>query len=72
LRTGIEIDRDDDWMTHTLQFAKDNIEEVTKAERDYEVIDPRARASRAREEAKKDGHKEKGYRKHRPKHGGRL
>ena len=47
---GLEVDDDVGWLSHRLYFPKDNTEEVDKAERDYEVIDPRARASRAKEE----------------------
>jgi peptidyl-prolyl cis-trans isomerase SDCCAG10 len=47
---GMEVDDDVGWLTHSLHFPKDNNEEVNKAEREYEVIDPRARASKARED----------------------
>jgi peptidyl-prolyl cis-trans isomerase SDCCAG10 len=50
--TGMEVDNDSDWLSHALSFPKGNEEEVAKAEREYEVIDPRARATRAREEEK--------------------
>ncbi|EED77036.1 predicted protein, partial [Postia placenta Mad-698-R] len=40
---GVEVDDDTDFLTHALHFPKDNNEEVEKAERDYEVIDPRQR-----------------------------
>jgi len=46
---GIEVDDDFGWLGHALHFAKDD-SEVGKAERDYEVIDPRIRSERAREE----------------------
>jgi len=46
---GMEVDDDTGFMAHSLHFPKDDIEE-TKAERDYEVIDPRARGAKAREE----------------------
>ncbi|KAJ3528369.1 hypothetical protein NM688_g8009 [Phlebia brevispora] len=46
----MEVDDDRGFMSHKLHFAKDNMEEVIKAERDYEVIDPRQRGARAREE----------------------
>lgn len=49
---GIEVDDDVDFMSHLLSFPKGNDEEVQKAERDYEVIDPRQRGARAREEEK--------------------
>ncbi|KXN81247.1 Peptidyl-prolyl isomerase CWC27 [Leucoagaricus sp. SymC.cos] len=49
---GIEVDDDTGFLNHALHFPKDNTEEVEKAERDYEVIDPRQRSARAREEEK--------------------
>ena len=49
---AMEVDNDVGFMAHALHFAKDNTEEVIKAERDYEVIDPRQRGARAREEEK--------------------
>lgn len=49
---GMEIDDDTDFLNHALHFPKDNTEETDKAERDYEVIDPRQRGARAREEEK--------------------
>ncbi|KAF8188638.1 hypothetical protein BJ912DRAFT_390379, partial [Pholiota molesta] len=47
---GMEVDDDTGFMGHALHFSKGNQEEVDKAERDYEVIDPRARGAKAREE----------------------
>ncbi|EKM82202.1 hypothetical protein AGABI1DRAFT_112286, partial [Agaricus bisporus var. burnettii JB137-S8] len=47
---GIEVDHDIGFLNHALHFPKDNDEEVAKAERDYEVIDPRQRSARAKEE----------------------
>jgi len=47
---GMEVDDDQGFMGHSLQFPKGNEEEVRKAERDYEVIDPRARGAQARQE----------------------
>ncbi|KAI0272396.1 cyclophilin-like domain-containing protein [Gloeopeniophorella convolvens] len=47
---GMEVDDDRGFMGHQLQFPKGNEEEVQKAEREYEVIDPRARGAQAREE----------------------
>lgn len=47
---GLEIDDDQGFMSHALRFPKDNTEETDKAERDYEVIDPRQRGARAKEE----------------------
>ncbi|KAL1729899.1 cyclophilin-like protein [Schizophyllum commune] len=49
---GVEVDDDTDFLGHELRFPKDNAEEVGKAERDYEVIDPRARGAQARAEEK--------------------
>ena len=46
---GMEVDNDRGFMGHSLHFPKDE-EEVRKAERDYEVIDPRARGAQARQE----------------------
>jgi peptidyl-prolyl cis-trans isomerase SDCCAG10 len=48
--TGMEVDNDRGFMGHLLRFPKGNEEEVQKAERDYEVIDPRARGAQARQE----------------------
>lgn len=47
---GMEVDDDTGFMAHALHFPKGNEVETDKAERDYEVIDPRARGARAREE----------------------
>jgi peptidyl-prolyl cis-trans isomerase SDCCAG10 len=47
---GMEVDDDRGFMGHALHFPKDDGEESRKAERDYEVIDPRQRGARAREE----------------------
>lgn len=47
---GMEVDSDRGFMGHLLHFPKGNEEEVQKAERDYEVIDPRARGAQARQE----------------------
>jgi len=47
---GMEVDDDRGFMSHVLHFPKDDGEETRKAERDYEVIDPRQRGARAREE----------------------
>jgi len=66
---GMEVDDDTGFMTHALHFPKDNDEEVAKAERDYEVIDPRQRGAQAKEEERerkramkaKDGRR--GYRR---------
>lgn len=47
---GIELDDDRGFMGHLLCFPKGNDEEVQKAQREYEVIDPRARGAQARQE----------------------
>lgn len=47
---SMEVDDDRGFMTHKLRFSHDNAEEVIKAGRDYEVIDPRERGARAKEE----------------------
>ncbi|PFH53227.1 hypothetical protein AMATHDRAFT_54893 [Amanita thiersii Skay4041] len=49
---GVEVDDDIGFMNHALHFQKDDGEETQKAERDYEVIDPRQRGARAREEVR--------------------
>ncbi|KAJ2915595.1 hypothetical protein MD484_g4838, partial [Candolleomyces efflorescens] len=56
----IEVDDDFGFMTHSLHFPKGNDEEVNKAEREYEVIDPRARGAKAREEERERKSREKG------------
>lgn len=62
---GMEVDDDVGFLSHHLYFPKDNSEEVMKAERDYEVIDPRQRGARAKEEERER------KRAIRPKDGGR-
>lgn len=68
---GMEVDDDVDWLRHRLHFATDNAAEVARAEHDYEVIDPRTRGAKAKEEemerkkARKDGGR--GYRAPPPK-----
>jgi peptidyl-prolyl cis-trans isomerase SDCCAG10 len=47
---GMEVDADTEFLGHLLHFPKDNGEETAKAERDYEVIDPRQRGAKAKEE----------------------
>jgi len=47
---GIEVDDDREFLSHVLHFPTDDGEETKKAERDYEVIDPRQRGARAKEE----------------------
>ena len=46
---GLEVDTDRGFLRHLLTFPKDN-SEVDKAEREYEVIDPRQRGARAKQE----------------------
>ncbi|KAK7033936.1 Peptidyl-prolyl isomerase cwc27 [Paramarasmius palmivorus] len=65
---GMEIDDDRGFLGHKLYFPKDDGEESRKAERDYEVIDPRQRGARAREEERERKNKERGGGK--PRHGG--
>lgn len=48
--SGMEVDNDRGFMSHALHFPKDDGEESRKAERDYEVIDPRQRGAKAKEE----------------------
>lgn len=62
---AMEVDTDTDFLSHKLFFPKDNNEEVEKAEREYEVIDPRQRSARAREEERER------KKRTRPKDGGR-
>ena len=59
----MEVDNDLGFMGHLLRFPKGNEEEVQKAEREYEVIDPRARGAQAREEERE--RKAKAAAKHR-------
>jgi peptidyl-prolyl cis-trans isomerase SDCCAG10 len=47
---GMEVDDDQGFMSHALHFPKDDGEESRKAERDFEVIDPRERGAKAKEE----------------------
>ncbi|ESK93192.1 peptidyl-prolyl cis-trans isomerase cwc27-like protein [Moniliophthora roreri MCA 2997] len=68
---GIEVDDDRGFLSHKLYFPKDDGEESRKAERDYEVIDPRQRGARAREEEKERKRKERARGGGgRPRHGG--
>jgi peptidyl-prolyl cis-trans isomerase SDCCAG10 len=62
---GMDVDDDTGFLRHALHFPKDNSEEVMKAERDYEVIDPRQRSAQAKEEARE---KRRGLK---PRDGGR-
>jgi peptidyl-prolyl cis-trans isomerase SDCCAG10 len=72
---GIEVDDDVDWLRHRLHFVSDGAAESARAEHDYEVIDPRARGAKAKEEEmeRKKGRKDvvggRGYRP--PPHGSR-
>lgn len=47
---GIEVDDDRGFLSHALHFPKDDGEETRKADREYEVIDPRERGAKAKEE----------------------
>lgn len=62
---GVEVDDDLGFLSHHLMFPKGNEEEVAKAEREYEVIDPRARGAKAKEEERQR------KRAQRPRDGGR-
>lgn len=62
--SGIEVDDDRGFMNHVLQFPKDDGEETRKAERDYEVIDPRQRSAKAREEERERKRATKGRNGH--------
>lgn len=62
---GMEVDDDTGFLGHALHFPKGNDEEVMKAERDYEVIDPRQRSAKAKEEERER------RRAQRPRDGGR-
>ena len=52
VQEGMEVDNDFGFLSHELHFPKDNTEETEKAEREYEVIDPRQRGAKAKEEEK--------------------
>ncbi len=43
-KATLEVDDDVGWMNHRLEFPKDNDAETYRAEHDYDVIDPRAKA----------------------------
>ncbi|KIJ55509.1 hypothetical protein M422DRAFT_41463 [Sphaerobolus stellatus SS14] len=60
---ALEIDNDQSWLTHELHFPKDNAAEVERAERDYEVIDPRDRSAKARKE---EAERRRNQKKNRP------
>jgi peptidyl-prolyl cis-trans isomerase SDCCAG10 len=57
---GMEVDNDFGFLGHELHFPKDNNEETEKAEREYEVIDPRQRGAKAREEEREKKKRAKG------------
>jgi peptidyl-prolyl cis-trans isomerase SDCCAG10 len=61
---GEEVDDDVGFLAHRLRFPKDSGEESQKAERDYEVIDPRQRGARAKEE-ERERKRQAGGKKHR-------
>lgn len=56
---GVDVDHDESFLSHSLRFAKDDGEETRKAEREYEVIDPRARGAKAKEEERQRKAREK-------------
>ncbi|TDL23814.1 cyclophilin-like protein [Rickenella mellea] len=62
---SMEVDADTGFLAHKLSFPKDDGEESRKAERDYEVIDPRQRGARARVEERER------KRRNKPRDGGR-
>ena len=47
---GLEVDTDRGFLGHLLTFPKGDSEEANKAEREYEVIYPRQRGARAKQE----------------------
>lgn len=59
----VEVDDDLGSLSHHLSLPKGNEKEVAKAEREYEVIDPRARGAKEEEKLRK--------RAQRPRDGGR-
>ncbi|KAF8331731.1 uncharacterized protein EI90DRAFT_3289373 [Cantharellus anzutake] len=46
---ALEVDNDTGWISHRLEFPKNDRAETHRAEHDYEVIDPRAKARGLRE-----------------------
>jgi peptidyl-prolyl cis-trans isomerase SDCCAG10 len=64
----IEVDDDFGFLGHSLHFPKGNEEEEQKAEREYEVIDPRARDAKAKDEERERKRQKLG--KSGPRHGG--
>jgi peptidyl-prolyl cis-trans isomerase SDCCAG10 len=60
---GLEVDDDVEWLSHRLHFPKDDGQESARAEHDYEVIDPRARGARAKEEERARKKDAKEYRR---------
>ncbi|GHJ87261.1 hypothetical protein NliqN6_3663 [Naganishia liquefaciens] len=52
---GIEVDDDVGWMSHALKAVNDgNADQTRRAETDYTVIDPRAKARAIKEEKRRD------------------
>lgn len=51
---GMELDDDVGWMRHRLKFVVDEKELTRRAEDEYSVIDPRAKARSLAEEQKKE------------------
>ncbi|KAG8977987.1 hypothetical protein FRB90_008620, partial [Tulasnella sp. 427] len=47
---GVEVDKDTEWLSHRLHFPKDNKEIDEQALEHYEVIDPRERGRKAKDE----------------------
>ncbi|KAF8331762.1 uncharacterized protein EI90DRAFT_3123404 [Cantharellus anzutake] len=46
---ALEVDNDTGWISHRLEFPKNDRAETHRAEHDYKVIDPRAKARGLRE-----------------------
>mgnify|MGYP006876497364 CR=1 FL=1 len=51
---GLEVDNDVGWMRHELKFLVDEKELTRRAEEEYAVIDPRAKARELAEQEKKE------------------
>lgn len=47
---NLDVDDDQGWLGHRLHFPKDDGSETVRAEMDYEVIDPRVRGQKAKDE----------------------
>ncbi|KAL7419113.1 Peptidyl-prolyl isomerase cwc27 [Cryptotrichosporon argae] len=55
---GLEVDDDTAWLTHELRFQTEKSDETRRAEEEYAVIDPRAKAKELRQgEDARDGHR---------------